>query len=59
MTRALTKDEIELLLQSLDYTRRAMEQHGYPTPDLRRQRLDEAETIRGKLLDQKRELRGR
>lgn len=49
----LTKAEIELLLQSLDYTRQAMERYAYPTITLKKQRLDEIETLRSKLINQK------
>lgn len=56
--KRLTKEDIEILVISLSYTRRAyMDYSGYPSYDFKQQQLTEVDNLRSKLIQIKKELK--
>ena len=49
----LSKTDVLLVLESLNYTRRAFQNYKYPTSEFQRSRLDEVDAIRAKILKAK------
>ena len=49
MSEPLTNDDINLILNSLDYTRRAFEQYTYPTNELKQSQIQHVDSVKEKV----------